>query len=114
MPTHSDDQKVDFDHESIAADIKVPVELARSLDQRHGIYAEAIARYPNDEAIDQCDEERLKRKLDKRILPLLGACYFFYVSSQSIDTRTLEDKLIEMAVCRQNDALLCSDLWNQG
>ncbi|KAK6002448.1 hypothetical protein QM012_002086 [Aureobasidium pullulans] len=42
------------------------------------LYAEALHRYPNDESIDQADEKRLKRKLDTRILPLLGVCYFFY------------------------------------
>lgn len=42
------------------------------------IYIEALARYPNDEAIDAADERRLVRKLDMRILPLLGICYFFY------------------------------------
>ncbi|KAH8844704.1 hypothetical protein MCOR02_010857 [Pyricularia oryzae] len=42
------------------------------------IYMEALVRYPNDEAIDQADEKRLVRKLDMRILPLLGVCYFFY------------------------------------
>ena len=43
------------------------------------LYVEAIQRYPVDEAIDQEEEKRLKRKLDIRILPLLGICYFFYV-----------------------------------
>lgn len=42
------------------------------------IYIEALARYPNDESIDAADEKRLVRKLDMRILPLLGICYFFY------------------------------------
>lgn len=42
------------------------------------IYMEALARYPNDESIDQAAEKRLVRKLDMRILPLLGMSYFFY------------------------------------
>ncbi|KOS18885.1 putative transporter [Escovopsis weberi] len=42
------------------------------------IYLEALERYPNDEAIDRADEKRVLRKLDMRILPLLGICYFFY------------------------------------
>lgn len=42
------------------------------------IYLEALTRYPNDESIDQAAEKRLVRKLDMRILPLLGICYFFY------------------------------------
>ena len=79
-------KKVDIDHESVIGDIedsKVAAELERHINQPNAeIYAEAIARYPNDEAIDQADEARLKRKLDKRILPLLGICYFFYVRAQ--------------------------------
>ncbi|OLN86532.1 putative transporter C757.13-like protein 4 [Colletotrichum chlorophyti] len=42
------------------------------------IYLEALARYPNDESIDQAEEKRVLRKIDMRILPLLGICYFFY------------------------------------
>ncbi|WVQ86010.1 hypothetical protein IAT38_008178 [Cryptococcus sp. DSM 104549] len=45
----------------------------------HGdLYAEALERYPTDDCIDPADEKRLKRKLDCRMLPLLGICYFFY------------------------------------
>ncbi|KAL2061604.1 hypothetical protein VTL71DRAFT_6981 [Oculimacula yallundae] len=81
-PLSDDTKKADLDHESIVGDIKNPKEAAeiqRHINQPHAaIYAEALARYPNDEAIDQGDEARLKRKLDKRILPLLGICYFFY------------------------------------
>lgn len=44
------------------------------------LYAEALRRYPNDESIDKEDERRLRRRIDRRILPLLGFCYFFYVS----------------------------------
>lgn len=72
----------DFEHESNAGDtieIKGADELERNSNEPHGIYAEALARYPNDESIDQIDETKLKRKLDRRILPLLGICYFFYV-----------------------------------
>ncbi|KAH6990503.1 major facilitator superfamily domain-containing protein [Ilyonectria sp. MPI-CAGE-AT-0026] len=46
--------------------------------QPHEIYVEALARYPNDEAIDAAAEKRVLRKLDRRIIPLLGICYFFY------------------------------------
>lgn len=42
------------------------------------IYREALERYPNDESIDAAEEKKLVRKLDRRILPLLGVCYFFY------------------------------------
>lgn len=44
-----------------------------------GLYLAAITRYPNDESIKEEEEKRLKRKLDRRILPVLGICYFFYV-----------------------------------
>lgn len=74
-------RKAYVDHESIVEDSKNAAEIERHINQPHAaIYAEAIARYPNDDAIDQADEARLKRKLDKKILPLLGICYFFYVS----------------------------------
>lgn len=48
------------------------------------IYQEAVERYPTDESIDQAAERRVIRKLDRRILPLLGICYFFYVSYQRL------------------------------
>ncbi|KAH7039570.1 major facilitator superfamily domain-containing protein [Microdochium trichocladiopsis] len=46
--------------------------------QQHALYHEALALYPNDESIDQAQEKAVVRKLDRRILPLLGICYFFY------------------------------------
>lgn len=55
--------------------------MTQIINQEHGeLYLEAIRKYPVDEAIDQDAEKRLTRKLDMRILPLLGICYFFYVS----------------------------------
>lgn len=61
-------------------DIKAAV--ADKIHQEHPeFYLEAIATYPDDENIDSEAERRLKRKLDWRILPLLGVCYFFYVHS---------------------------------
>lgn len=91
------------------------------INQPHAaIYAEAIARYPNDESIDELDEKKLKRKLDRRIIPLLGICYFFYVSTQShlllkgqINMRKATHA-IDNTVCRQDHSVLCSYLWNQG
>jgi hypothetical protein len=74
-----------FDHESIAEDVpgtKFANELEHNINQPNvAIYAEALARYPNDESIDRADEKKLRRKLDRRIIPLLGMCYFFYVSN---------------------------------
>ncbi|RDW90915.1 hypothetical protein BP5796_02080 [Coleophoma crateriformis] len=62
-----------------AADIKVAADLKHAINQPHvEIYAEALTKYPNDESIDQAAEAKLKRKLDRRIIPLLGLCYFFY------------------------------------
>lgn len=56
--------------------------MTQMINQEHGeLYLEAIRKYPVDEAIDRDAEKRLTRKLDMRILPLLGICYFFYVSS---------------------------------
>lgn len=61
-----------------ASDIKAAV--ADKIHQEHPeFYLEAIATYPDDDAIDSEAERRLIRKLDWRILPLLGVCYFFYV-----------------------------------
>ncbi|ATY62312.1 Major facilitator superfamily general substrate transporter [Cordyceps militaris] len=51
----------------------------QKLDQdQPDMYREALERYPNDESIDKAEERRVVRKLDMRILPLLGICYFFY------------------------------------
>ena len=63
---------------------------AEMINQDHmELYLEAIQRYPNDEAIDMEEEKRLKRKLDIRLIPLLGICYFFYV-------RLIPDSLLEV------------------
>lgn len=68
--------------EEDAGAVKRPEELLDNIRQPHSeIYAEALARYPTDESIDKSAERKLRRKLDYRILPLLGICYFFYVSA---------------------------------
>ncbi|KAL8357174.1 hypothetical protein RB598_002147 [Gaeumannomyces tritici] len=65
-----------YEHQNATA--KAPVSV-RQVNQEHPeLYMEALARYPNDESIDAADEKRLVRKLDMRLLPLLGICYFFY------------------------------------
>jgi len=67
-----------FDNKFFVADVKdVPVAIKQSNGE---LYLEAMRRYPNDAAIDPAEEKRLVRKLDRRIIPLLGVCYFFYVS----------------------------------
>lgn len=54
--------------------------LPGQINQRNAeIYHEALRKYPDDESIDKDEERRLRRKLDVRIIPLLGICYFFYV-----------------------------------
>ena len=45
----------------------------------HELYAAALETYPTHDTIDVNAERALRRKLDLRILPLLGVCYFFYV-----------------------------------
>ncbi|KAH8156699.1 hypothetical protein CIB48_g11551 [Xylaria polymorpha] len=65
-------------------------EVADNIRQpHHELYAEALQRYPSDEYIDKIAEDKLRRKLDYKILPLLGICYFFYVSSWYVDKTTL-------------------------
>ncbi|KAI1478051.1 MFS general substrate transporter [Daldinia eschscholtzii] len=55
------------------------ISVAPKVDQRHAeMYAEALRQYPDEDSIDREAEKKLKRKLDRRILPLLGICYFFY------------------------------------
>ena len=66
-----------FERDRDLEDMDKPV-VVTAENQPHEIYAEAVARYPNDEAIDAAAERRVRRKLDRRILPLLGVCYFFY------------------------------------
>ncbi|KAH0347058.1 MFS general substrate transporter, partial [Aureobasidium melanogenum] len=76
MDKHDDTAK---EEEIEYIDFKPQEPISRELDNDQAdLYAEALRRYPNDESIDQADEKRLKRKLDTRILPLLGVCYFFY------------------------------------
>ncbi|RSH89938.1 hypothetical protein EHS25_001924 [Saitozyma podzolica] len=56
-----------------------PVPLAERIKQQHAaLYIEALEKYGEDGSIDPVAEKQLKRKLDMRILPLLGVCYFFY------------------------------------
>ncbi|KLU82819.1 hypothetical protein MAPG_01887 [Magnaporthiopsis poae ATCC 64411] len=57
---------------------KPPVVVGHVNQEHPELYMEALARYPNDESIDAGEEKRLVRKLDMRLLPLLGICYFFY------------------------------------
>lgn len=50
------------------------------INQHNGdMYREALERYPNDDTIPVEDEKKIIRKLDRRIIPALGVCYFFYV-----------------------------------
>ncbi|GFZ50229.1 hypothetical protein JCM24511_07985, partial [Saitozyma sp. JCM 24511] len=47
------------------------------------IYYEALEKYGEDGSIPKDAEKKLKRKLDMRILPLLGVCYFFYYTDKT-------------------------------
>jgi hypothetical protein len=70
----------DYDADHVEHGLKIPkVETVHHPDPK--LYIEALERYPNDDSIDQAAERRLIRKLDIRILPLLGICYFFYVGT---------------------------------
>ncbi|KAK8020198.1 hypothetical protein PG990_005336 [Apiospora arundinis] len=69
----------DADHVEYGGAGKPQGHHAVEIQQQHPeMYLEALARYPNDESVDKAEEKRLVRKLDMRILPLLGICYFFY------------------------------------
>lgn len=83
-PSVKDLGEGDGDVEHVEKDIKTVVAAVTDRPV-HEMYLEALERYPNDEAIDQAAEKRLLRKLDMRILPLLGICYFFYVSTSCFD-----------------------------
>lgn len=74
----------DSDHKDRASEEQVEtakpvaVDAAGIKQANPEIYLEALQRYPNDESIDRAEERKLIKKLDRRILPLLGVCYFFY------------------------------------
>ncbi|WVQ70609.1 hypothetical protein IAR50_000128 [Cryptococcus sp. DSM 104548] len=56
-----------------------PSAVIEKVRQEHGeIYAQALERYGEEGSIDPAEEKRLRNKLDRRIIPLLGICYFFY------------------------------------
>ncbi|KXH43576.1 major facilitator superfamily transporter [Colletotrichum nymphaeae SA-01] len=79
IPDIADTKSRKSDVEHVEQDLQKPQLLREDGPQEFPeIYLEALARYPNDESIDQADEKRLLRRLDMRILPLLGICYFFY------------------------------------
>lgn len=71
-----------LDEERMEEAVAVNTSAASKIAQQHAdLYAEALAKYGVDGDIDPAAEKRVKRKLDRRILPALGICYFFYVSS---------------------------------
>ncbi|KAH8883000.1 MFS general substrate transporter [Thozetella sp. PMI_491] len=76
-PKPSDKVTADPDIEFVETSIKLPT-VDKIQQQNAHFYLEALEKYPNDESIDKAAEKRLIRKLDIRILPLLGICYFFY------------------------------------
>ncbi|KAJ3714730.1 MFS general substrate transporter [Lentinula raphanica] len=48
-------------------------------------YREALEKYPNETSIDPVEELKLRRKIDRLIIPCLAVCYAFYY----IDKTTL-------------------------
>lgn len=69
-------------------------------DPQNDIFAEALARYPNDECIDTREENKVRRKLDFRILPVLGVCYFFYyVDKTTLFVFSLHNVYCTLARC---------------
>ncbi|BEJ11814.1 hypothetical protein CspHIS471_0202740 [Cutaneotrichosporon sp. HIS471] len=71
-PSHATDKKAAEQAEFQA------VELPKGVTQAEAdIYDEALAKYGVDGDIDPVAEKRVRRKLDMRIIPILGVCYFF-------------------------------------
>lgn len=100
--------KSDVSRYEVAEDDRKPykniVSGETSLDEpQNDIFAEALARYPNDECIDAREENKVRRKLDLRILPVLGVCYFFYY----VDKTTLFVFLVVL-IRKSNSVLICS------
>lgn len=101
-PSHNSDEKAEIEHfdeagiklqaadhyddgsKLEAADAIIPGSkgLPEKIKQLNAaLYVEALEKYGQDGDIDPEVEKKLKRKIDRRIIPLLGICYFFYVSS---------------------------------
>ncbi|RSH81048.1 uncharacterized protein EHS24_008482 [Apiotrichum porosum] len=81
MATMDDRKSFDkgLDEERMEEAVAVNTSAASKIAQQHAdLYAEALAKYGVDGDIDPAAEKRVKRKLDRRILPALGICYFFY------------------------------------
>lgn len=98
--TDKHSRKSDVSRYEMVGDDQKPYKLTTtgelSLDDpQNDIFAEALARYPNDDCIDTREENKVRRKLDFRILPVLGVCYFFYY----VDKTTLY-VLIQFALCK--------------
>lgn len=78
MPMNADskaDEKVHVGSQDPAAEAA----STAAINQAHPeLYREALERYPTDESIDPKESQKLARKLDWRIIPLLIVCYFFY------------------------------------
>lgn len=104
-----DDHDHDQDHEAFALKNPQPAVVGFTGDHAE-LYTEALERYGQDGSIDPAAEKKLKRKIDRRILPLLGICYFFYC--EFIHARC--PALVETPLtgrCRQDDSLVRCDLW---
>lgn len=71
---HKGDGSIDIETASVA-------NAARHATGGDAFYQEALEKYGQEGSIDPVVEKTLVRKIDLRILPILGVCYFFYVSS---------------------------------
>ena len=79
LPEHVEDDGTKSENQDPGTTRTVAGTSAGVNDQRNNaLYRKALARYPNDAAIDPAEERKLVRKLDRRLLWILGMCYFFY------------------------------------
>lgn len=80
--THHENEEIDL---GVDDDLKNPRPAVVGFTGKHAeLYAEALEKYGQEGSIDPEAEKRLKRKIDCRILPLLGICYFFYCTSRPV------------------------------
>jgi hypothetical protein len=105
-----DDHDHDPDHEAFALKNPQPAVVGFTGDHAE-LYTEALERYGQDGSIDPAAEKKLKRKIDRRILPLLGICYFFYCEWIQEECPAPVEKPLT-GRCRQDDPLLRCDFWH--
>ncbi|KAF5020352.1 hypothetical protein F66182_7624 [Fusarium sp. NRRL 66182] len=96
---HSNQDEVDQSGDNI---IRVDsVESGHVVKQQHEIYAQALAQYPTDDSIDPIQEKKIRRKLDRRIIPVLGVCYFFYYVDKTTLQVFIRQELTQPSIANQ-------------